>query len=113
MEEKSDSIIEESAELLRKFDEITNRVKYQDYMMPYGKHQGRFLSDILIRDPNYFYWASQHVKGDLQKAFEWHIKEYTENEIPERPRDKRNVSKDRKTVSKKRRVAHKNNRRRT
>ena len=74
MEEKSDSIKEDTPEILRKFDEITNRVKYQDYIMPYGKHQGRFLCEILVRDPDYFYWAAQHVKGDLQKAFEWHIR---------------------------------------
>lgn len=80
--EKSSSIIEESAEMLRKFDEITNKVKYQDYMMPYGKHKGRFLADILVRDPDYFYWAAQHVRGDLQKAFEWHIREEAKNAVP-------------------------------
>lgn len=113
MEEKSDSIKEDTPEILRKFDEITNRVKYQDYIMPYGKHQGRFLCEILTRDPDYFYWAAQHVKGDLQKAFEWHISEEVRNAVPERRNDKKHISKNRKTVSKKRRVAHKNNRRRT
>lgn len=84
MEEKSDSIIEESTELLKKFDELTNRVKYQDYMMPFGKYVGRFIADIKIKDKRYFDWALEHVKGDLQRAFMWHARERKDYAIPKR-----------------------------
>lgn len=55
-----------------KFQMLTNKVKYRDYMMPYGKFKGHFLADLKVNEPEYFMWASEHCYGELQKAFMWH-----------------------------------------
>lgn len=67
-------LIDEGAMVQSKFQEITNRVKYSDYIMPYGKYKGEFIADILIEDPNYFYWLQERATGELKEALDFHTK---------------------------------------
>lgn len=65
----------ESQELQSKFELFTNRVKYSDYMMPFGKYRGKFLKDLLRDDPKYFYWILPRAMEDLKEAMLFQIKE--------------------------------------
>lgn len=67
-------------ETISKFEELTNKVKYQDYMMPWGKYQGHFIADILLEDRSYFDWLVENVLDEeLKKALEFHLEEADEN----------------------------------
>lgn len=67
-------------ETISKFEELTNKVKYQDYMMPWGKYQGHFIADILLEDRAYFDWLVENVLDEeLKKALEFHLEEADEN----------------------------------
>lgn len=67
-------LIDEGTMVQAKFQEITNRVKYSDYIMPYGKYRGEFLADIKIEDPNYFDWLAERARGELKEAMDYHMK---------------------------------------
>lgn len=61
-------------ETVKKFEEMTNKVKYSDYLMPWGKYRGEFLADIYVEDPEYFHWALENVVDkELKKALEFQI----------------------------------------
>lgn len=66
--------LDEGQMVQSKFQQITNRVKYADYIMPYGKYKGEFLADIKIEDPDYFNWLTEHSRGELMEAIEYHMK---------------------------------------
>jgi hypothetical protein len=40
-----------------------------DDVMPFGKHKGEKVSDIVLKDNNYAQWASEKLKGRYQEAF--------------------------------------------
>lgn len=42
--------------MITDFKKIENRIKYNDFVMPFGKYAGCFLMDIKSEDPNYFEW---------------------------------------------------------
>lgn len=62
-------------DVLKKFDEMTNRVQFSDYIMPYGKYQGEFIADINIEDQDYLFWLMERLSDDdeLKRAIRYHI----------------------------------------
>lgn len=63
------SVINEGMVTTR-FQAATNRVRYEDYLMPYGKYRGEFIADIYKKDPQYVFWLMDHSHGELFKAVE-------------------------------------------
>lgn len=59
----------ESKKLQDAFKEMTNKMKYSDYCMPFGKYKGCFLADIYSEDPEYFEWLS--TIADKNKATDY------------------------------------------
>lgn len=53
------------------FETGTNRVTYDNYLMPFGKYIGHFMSDILSEDPEYFMWLYEKVTGDTKEAMSY------------------------------------------
>lgn len=69
-------LIKEEQMVQSKFQALTNRVKYQDYIMPFGKYKGEFIADIKMEDRNYFDWMLGNMQeSDLLEAIRWHAKE--------------------------------------
>ena len=67
-------------ETIAKFEELTNKVKYQDYMMPWGKYQGHFVADVMLKDRVYFDWLLENVVDEeFKKALEFHKEAADEN----------------------------------
>lgn len=62
-------------DVLKKFDEMTNRVQFSDYIMPYGKYKGEFIADINIEDRDYLHWLMERLSDDdeLKRAIRFHI----------------------------------------
>lgn len=62
-------------DVLKKFDEMTNRVQFSDYIMPYGKYKGEFIADINIEDQDYLHWLMERLSDDdeLKRAIRFHI----------------------------------------
>lgn len=56
-------------DILKKFDEITNRVKYNDYIMPFGKYKGQFVADIKECDESYFDWLYEQMQSNEDNYF--------------------------------------------
>lgn len=67
-------ILDEGKMIISKFQELTNRVKYSDYLMPFGKYKGEFIADILVEDPDYLIWASENITGEVKEAIDYHLK---------------------------------------
>lgn len=106
-------IIEDSQDVLSKFNRITNRVMFSDYMMPFGKYEGEFLAKIVKDDPDYLRWLFPRVNNnELRDAIHYHIKEVS-IDAGNRPANKRKVSKNSKHVQQGRKLEHKNSSRRT
>lgn len=61
--------------ILKKFETITNKVKFSDYMIPYGKYKGMFLADLLVKNEKYYMWMFTRSDGELRDAMIWHLKE--------------------------------------
>ena len=40
-----------------------------DEVMPFGKHKGEKISDIVTEDNNYAQWASENLKGRFKECF--------------------------------------------
>lgn len=60
------------ADELALFDKITNKVKYNDFLVPFGKYQGEFVADVLYNDRPYFDWLYTVADGELKKAMDFH-----------------------------------------
>ena len=66
---------EESKNVQKKFEELTNKVQFSDYIMPFGRYKGEFLIDVLLEDRQYFDWLLERADGELKEAMEWQLKE--------------------------------------
>lgn len=77
----SDDVLEVIAdETITRFEELTNKVKYQDYMMPWGKYQGYFIADVMLEDRVYFDWLLENVVDEeFKRALEFHKEAANEN----------------------------------
>lgn len=106
-------IIEDSQDVLSKFDRITNRVLFADYMMPFGKYEGEFMAKIAVDNPEYLMWLyTRATTSELRDAIQYHLKEADKN-ASNRSTNKRNVSKNSKRVQQRRQLERKNSSRRT
>lgn len=77
-------IILEEQDVQEKFTRLINKVKYQDYAMPFGRCKGWLIADIKKKEKAYFNWMLENLhEGDLLEAIRWHAKEHY-YEIPDR-----------------------------
>lgn len=49
----------ESKQTQDAFNSMMNKMKYNDYCIPFGKYQGCFLADVYTEDPDYFSWLDK------------------------------------------------------
>lgn len=69
-------IKDEEEDLQKKFDEITNKVRFNDYIFPFGKYKGEFVADVVLEDPNYIDWVLNNIDNEeLKEAIQWHLSE--------------------------------------
>lgn len=86
---------EETNDLVEKFRTMTNKVMYSDYMMPFGKYTGQYLSYLVDLDRPYLEWAIDHTSSEeLVAAIRFHLKEADEYAERYRSRNKEEVSGD-------------------
>lgn len=60
-----------------------NSVSEDYYMMPFGKYRGRFMVDVLRKDPNYYTWVLDMIAFGKTKDMMTKIKEKTNGRINE------------------------------
>lgn len=56
---------------------MMDKLKYNDFVMPFGKYKGCFLMDIYCEDTGYFKWllTLEDIDQDLKEALEYCQKE--------------------------------------
>ena len=51
-----------------------NRLCIEKYIMPFGKYQGDFVSDIAMENPDYLTWLrDKQIDEQLQEAIDYHL----------------------------------------
>lgn len=66
----TDTFINEPPMSQVKIKSLTNRIQYEDFIMPYGKYEGYRIKDIYQFDADYIFWLLDHSNGDIKKAVE-------------------------------------------
>lgn len=85
----------ETEDVIEKFRAMTNKVMYSDYMMPFGKYTGQYLSYLVELDRPYLEWAIEHTSNEeLVAAIKFHLKEADEYAERYGSRNKEEVSED-------------------
>lgn len=66
----------ETKDIIDKFDKITNKVRFNDYIFSFGKYKGEFVADVVMEDPNYIEWVMENIDNEeLKEAIQWHLSE--------------------------------------
>ena len=50
------------------FDAVTNRASLDYYIMPYGKHRGKFIYTIYKKYPDYFAWMLDNSSDEIKEV---------------------------------------------
>ena len=50
------------------FETGTNKVSTDNYLIPFGKYTGMFVSDLYNEDPKYFIWLFDKARKDLKQS---------------------------------------------
>ena len=66
---------------VRREEVSNNRLCIEKYIMPFGKYQGDFVSDIAMENPDYLKWLKdKQIDDQLKEAIEYHLEWSTRKE---------------------------------
>lgn len=67
----------EAIQITHRFDTLTNKVKNQDYIFPFGKYKGEYVADVKMEDIDYLLWMRDNLREEDNKelldAINWHL----------------------------------------
>lgn len=84
------------------FEQGTNKVDTEHYIIPFGKYTGLFVSELYSKDPKYFIWLFDKARDELKKSMVYVLKknggEINGKKISYRPTHKEYFLKDAESI---------------